>query len=210
MRKTRGFTLVELMISLAVFALLVTMAYQSVNLLLEADRRIAEPQAELRQLQRAMILIERDLHQLALLRSRNAGDYGLSQQRPQDNALVKPEDAYDGVLLEFTVGGNPDLAWQLRGEGLMRSTLQRVRYVFENGQLLRQTWSLVDRLEEAQPTSKILLTGLDGAPEFRFMLQRGGRFNASLPAQKDRIAAVELLFGHERFGSIRRIFVVYS
>lgn len=205
MKSSRGFTLAELMISLAVFALLLTMAYQSVNLLMEANRRIAAPQADLQQLQRAMMLFERDFHQMVLLRPRNTGQLG----QAQDKAVEKPEDAYDGVLLEFTVGGNPDLGWQLRGGGQMRSTLQRVRYVFDNGKLLRQTWNLVDRADNAEPTSKILLEDIENAPVFRFMAQRGGRFSDSLTIQKDVLAAVELSFKHARFGEMVRIFIVH-
>ncbi|OQX06678.1 MAG: hypothetical protein BWK73_30245 [Thiothrix lacustris] len=54
MKQARGFTLVELMISLAIFALLLTLSYQSVNLLLDAGRQVAEPQAELQQLHCAL------------------------------------------------------------------------------------------------------------------------------------------------------------
>ncbi|EIJ35686.1 type II secretion system minor pseudopilin GspJ [Thiothrix nivea] len=204
MKHSRGFTLVELMISLAVFALLVMMAYQSVNLLLDASRRVEEPQAEFQQLQRAMAFVERDMHQLALLRPANNG-----QEREEDNSIIQPEAL--GVSLEFTRGGNPDVAWQLRadGQGMMRSSLQRVRYVLEDGKLLRQTWNLVDHVESAQPVSLVLLDGVEGEPRFRFRLEAGGGFVDKLPKVLEKLVAVEFSLQHKRFGSVRRIFMTY-
>ncbi|SDZ73348.1 general secretion pathway protein J [Thiothrix caldifontis] len=206
MRRIRGFTLVELMISLAIFSLLITLAYQSVNVLLDAGRQVEQPQVELQQLQRAMVFVERDMRQLALLRPQSAGgigqDVGLA-----NSSIVKPEDL--GALLEFTRGGHPDVAWQLRASGQMRSGLQRVRYVLEDGKLLRQTWNLVDHIEGEAPVSLILLDGVDGEPRFRFLSVRGGEFKDELPKERATLMAVEFSLRHKRFGVLRRIFGIY-
>lgn len=204
--RSQGFSLVELMIALAIFALLVTLAYQSVNLLLDAGRRVETPQRELQELQRAMVIIERDLHQLALLRPANTGN-AFANVQAGSNSIFKPDDP--AVLLEFTRGGNPDVAWQARDGALRRSTLQRVRYVWEEGRLLRQTWNLVDHVETAAPVSHVLLTGLSAAPQFRFKQERGGNFVTTLPRERSKLVAIELNLQHERFGKLQRIFVVY-
>lgn len=205
-RYTQGFSLVELMIALAIFALLVTMAYQSVTLLLDAGRRVETPQRELQELQRAMVIIERDFHQLALLRPANTGN-PFSAEQAASNSIHRPDST--GVLLEFTRGGNPDVAWQARDTALRRSTLQRVRYVWEEGRLLRQTWNLVDHVETAEPVSQVLLTGLTAAPQLRFKHERGGPFEGDLPRERQKLLAIALSLQHARFGEIRRIFMVY-
>jgi general secretion pathway protein J len=202
MKQMRGFTLVELMISLAIFALMLTLAYQSVNVLLDAGRQVAEPQAELQQLQRAMLFIERDMRQLAVLRPMNTG---LGQR--ENNSISQPDAL--GVLLEFTRGGNPDVAWQLRESGLMRSDLQRVRYVLEDGKLLRQTWNLVDHLDTDAPVSLVLLEGVEGEPHFRFLAARGGEFKDDLPKERATLVAIEFSLKHRRFGEVTRTFTVY-
>lgn len=200
-----GFTLVELMISLAIFSLLITLAYQSVNMLLDVERQVEQPQADLQQLQRAMVFIERDMRQLAVLRPKRESFQ--QTNAVANNSIVQPEDM--GVLLEFTRGGHPDVAWQLRASGQMRSGLQRVRYVVEEGRLLRQTWDLVDHPEQAEPVSLVLLAGIEGEPRFRFQSGSGGEFKDNLPKERSVLTAVEFSLQHKRFGALRRVFVVY-
>jgi len=204
--RNRGFTLVELMISLAIFSLMISLAYQSVNTLLDVGRQVEQPQAELQQLQRAMVFIERDMRQLALLRPQQESFQPIGAPKPS-NSIAQSEDM--GVLLEFTRGGHPDVAWQLRASGQMRSGLQRVRYAVEEGKLLRQTWNLVDHVEQAEPVSLTLLTEIEGEPRLRFQAGRGGEFKESLPTERSTLTAVEFSVQHKRFGVLRRVFTVY-
>lgn len=201
MKRHSGFTLVELMIALTILALMMTLAYQSVSMLLEASRQVAGPQAELQQLQRALLLVERDLQQM-VPRKRNNG-YG-----EQEPAILQSSNGNNG-LLEFTRGGNPDLAWQLRASGQMRSNLQRVRYVLEENRLLRQNWDMVDYATPAEPVSQVLLENVKTA-RFRFKLQKGQKFTDSLKDSGGKLpVAIEFELDHERFGKIRRLFVIY-
>jgi general secretion pathway protein J len=202
MRRSSGFTLVELMISLAIFALMVTLAYQSVDVLMDANRRVKEPQEAFQQLQRALMFVERDMHQL-VPRKRNNG-YG-----QQEAAILRPKDDTAGVLLEFIRGGNPDVAWELRASGLMRSSLQRVRYVLEGNQLIRQSWNLVDYAENTEPVSLVLLDGVKSV-QFRFKLARDADFTEDLPEGGAQLpVAIEMTLEHEVFGKITRIFLSY-
>ena len=206
-RHSRGFTLVELMISLAIFSLMISLAYQSVSVLMDTGRQVEQPQAEFQQLQRALVFVERDLHQLTLLRPTSTVVYTTDTGQRENNSITRPDEM--GVLLEFTRGGNPDVAWQLRSSGLMRSGLQRVRYVLDNGKLLRQTWNLVDHVDDEKPVSLVLLEGVEGEPSFRFLTGRGGSFKDDLPKDKSMLVAVEFSLKHKRFGDIRRVFTVY-
>ena len=201
MKHESGFTLVELMISLAIFALLVTLAYGSVNLLLDANRRVQEPQADFQQLQWAMVLLERDIHQV-VLRKRNTG---YNEQEP---ALLVSEDRGLGALLTFTRGGNPDMAWQLRNDaGQMRSTLQRVSYELEDKTLVRHSWDLVDYVDNTEPVTKKLLTQVE-AVNLRFLATKGGEFQTTWSETEKLPVAIEVTIKHERFGELRRIFLV--
>ncbi len=199
MKRLQGFTLLELMIALAVFALMVTLSYSSVSLLMDANRRTEGRQADLQQLQRAMLFLERDIHQMV---NRPAND-GYGKKLP---ALYVPDDM--GALLEMTRGGNPDMAWELRSSSLMRSTLQRVRYVLDGEVLIRQSWNLIDHADSQEPVNMVLLNGVKSL-KFSFLNDkkdwedRWGEEVQGLPK------ALEIVMEHDDFGEIKRIMLVY-
>lgn len=199
MRRSRGFTLLELMIALAVFALMVTLSYSSASMLMDANRNMQGKQAALQQLQRAWVMLERDVHQM-VLRKANMG-YG--EKSPAVQAL---DDA--GALLEFTRGGNPDMGWELRQEGQMRSSLQRVRYVLEKGVLVRQSWNLIDRADSQEAVGLALLEGVKDVG-IRFMDERK-EWRDEWPEGKTLLpAALEITLEHDNFGEMKRVLLAH-
>lgn len=199
MRRSQGFTLLELMIALAVFALMVTLSYGSVSLLMDASRRTEGRQADLQQLQRAMLFLERDVHQLVNRRA----NIGYGETLP---AVEKPDNA-NGVL-ELTRGGNPDMAWQLRTSELMRSTLQRVRYTLDGKKLIRESWNLIDRADAQEPVSMVLLDGVKSI-EIGFIDDKNKVQDDWSEEKKGLPRAIEVALEHDDFGEIKRIILVY-
>ncbi|ABR83078.1 TPA: type II secretion system protein GspJ [Pseudomonas aeruginosa] len=61
--KQRGFTLLEVLIAMALFSLLGLACYQLLERVLHSERRIDQHDRQLRQLQRALGIFERDLSQ---------------------------------------------------------------------------------------------------------------------------------------------------
>lgn len=61
--KQRGFTLLEVLITIALFALLGLASYQLLERVLHSERRIQQHEQQLRQLQRALDIFQRDLWQ---------------------------------------------------------------------------------------------------------------------------------------------------
>ena len=168
---------------------------------MDANQRIQTPQADFQELQRAMVTLERDFHQLAQ-RKQTTG-FG-----EQASALTVPMDNDLSMLVEFTRGGNPDIAWELRKEGQMRSTLQRVRYVLDNKTLIRQNWNLVDHVDNNEPVAISLLTQVKSV-KLRFQAAKGEDFKDTPPSGDKLPIAIEISLEHERFGLIRRIFLIY-
>ncbi|MCG5509044.1 type II secretion system minor pseudopilin GspJ [Ectothiorhodospira lacustris] len=127
-RYGRGFTLLELIVSLAVFALVSVMAYGGLRAVLEVRAFTDESAARLAEVQMAMTLLGRDLEQVARRPARD----GLGEFQPpirHDGLQVPPR-------LEVIRAG-------VRG-GAGRSSLQRVAWEVEEGSLYRLYWSALD------------------------------------------------------------------
>ncbi len=154
MRRHTGFTLLELLVALTIFALISVMAYSGLNSVMAQRAQTSERADQLKQIQMLFNVMERDLSQLVDRTVRN--EYGDAV-----GALVSA-GSDDGV--EFTRLGyaNPG--------GLPRSDIQRVRYRLEDGDLKRETWWVLDRAPDSAIVEQPLL---DHVQEFtlRFLDQ---------------------------------------
>jgi general secretion pathway protein J len=145
----RGFTLVELLVALGVSALAATLAYAGLSTAIGASESLEAEISRLGAVQQALTIIEEDLQQV--------------RPRAITNGFGADEAAFTGgvqpdAVLEFTRAG---LANPL---GLARSDLLRVRYVLDNGALWRQSWGVLDRVDDSAATDSVLL--LDGIEQF--------------------------------------------
>ncbi len=190
-----GFTLLELLIALAIFALLSALAYGSLRSALLNRELSAERTARLAELQLAMLFMARDLEQVVDRPVRST--YG--DRLP---ALYTPQQGY---LLEFTRGGwgNP--------AGQRRSTLQRVAYSLEEGELIRHSWQMLDRTDERPTRSQPLLDDVTRF-ELRFLDARREWSGEWPPPGGDRDTlpslpvAVEVTLELPQWGRIKRLF----
>ena len=138
-----GFTLIEMLIVFAVFALMGVMASQLLSRVLTNQEVLAERGDRLAEVQRAMQIMQRDILQLSSRSIRDQlGD-------PLEPVLI----GADG-LMEFTRSGWRNPLAQARAE------LQRVAYVVENETLYRAYWTVLDRDPESEPQLQELLTGV--------------------------------------------------
>ena len=141
-RKMAGFTLLELLISIVIFALVAAMAYSGLNNVLIARTQTEARTQELYKLQMAMTLMERDIEQSVDRPVRD--EYGESQA-----AFVANE--YGDYLLEFTRTG-----W-LNPLNLPRSHLQRIAYSLKDEKLIRTIWYVLDRAQDSERYDIVLL-----------------------------------------------------
>jgi len=135
-----GFTLLELLVALAIFALLAVMAYGGLSKVLKTKDILDEQLDRLAEVQRTFTFLERDLLQLIPRDIRD--EFGDTRPflQARDPLLNSGEP-----LLSLTRSGyaNP--------LGVARSELQRVDWRLKDEVLYRDTWPVLDRAQDSRP-----------------------------------------------------------
>ncbi len=188
----RGFTLLELLVALTVFAFVSVIAYTGLHMALQGKERTEQHAARLQKLQSAILLLERDLMQFAVRPIRD--EYGDSQP------AIKSADIGD-YLLEFSSGGRPNPG------GLKRSSLQRIAYGIRDGKLVRFLWPMLDRPSVSEPFALELL---DAVREFKCRYMKADRkWTEQWPplggVATDLPLAIEINLDLETMGEFRRL-----
>jgi general secretion pathway protein J len=142
--RQQGFTLLELLISLSIFALIGAMAYGGLQQVLQQQQATEENAQQLADLQKAYRIMQRDLEQLVNRGIRN--EYGDAV------AALVGGSGYNGI--EFSRAGYANPA------GFLRSNLQRIAYVPDQDTLIRRTWRVLDRAQDSSPDEEVLIEGL--------------------------------------------------
>ena len=199
-QKEHAFTLLEVLVSLAIFSILAALAYGALGQTLDSADMLNDRMDRLQALQRTMRLLSEDLQQLSPRPIRDELGDGLGP------ALDTGFDS--GFALELTHGGwsNPLV--------LPRSTLQRSAYRIEDDELIRYHWTVLDRTLANEPLSVTLLDGVESVL-FRF-LQANGEWTEQWPplnrpgllGARERPRAVEILLTLTDEGEIRRLLEV--
>lgn len=142
-----GFTLVELLAALAVFALLATMGIQTLNATLRARDQLAGAAVESAELDTALTLLRADLRAAAPLGFRTPGN------------LVRPALVFDptAARLSLSTAGRP----RLPGEASAGRTRVIWRLDRLNARLLRQDWPILAPASTAAlRPARVMLTGV--------------------------------------------------
>ncbi len=163
-RAQAGFTLLELLVAMAIFALFAVMAYGGMGSILETRARTDAVSARLTAIQMAVMFLERDTAQAVLRPVR--GEYG--RELPALYTYLGEEQ-----VLEFTRGGYANPA------GRQRSHLQRVAWSFADRTLYRLAWPVLDRVPDSRPVREVMLEDVE-AVAWRF-LDRSNRWHNQWP-----------------------------
>jgi len=193
-RRNSGFTLVELMVAIAVFAVLGLMSAQLLNSMIRQHEIIDVRGERLIDLQRAMTIIQRDINQVVTRSVRD--EYG-----DQLGSFMT-----DGVFpIEFTRTG-----WRNPLEH-RRSELQRVAFEHRDTTLYRYYWSVLDRAIDTEPVEQVLMENvvsvsfepIDGYGDAYVPANAQGADDPQL-----QLAAVGVRFNIDGYGEIDRLWEV--
>lgn len=169
----RGFTLVEVMLALAITAIIAVISYQALSSAAEGAQKTREVMAEINQLDRTWQIIAADMRQVL---PPSVGAQAIRFEFLGSSLRAKGENA-EQVILFFSRGG-----WVNPMERL-RSDMQRVAYRVSAGQLWRdylpeRNRALDDIDFEFEAVHQLLIEGVEDV-QVRFlsseMLQNRGR-----------------------------------
>lgn len=185
----RGYSLVELLVALALFALIAVVVYGGLDGLSGASAQLQQSTARLGSLQRAVDRFGDDLRQAAA-RPVRAGDGG-----------SVPALAGEPAALELTRGGHGNTL------ALPRAQLERVGWRLAGDRLQRSRFPVLDRVPSTAPRQDVLLEQVEHL-ELRYLDARGGT-HAHWPVAESATMlprAVELRLVVADYGEIRRVF----
>ena len=191
-----GFTLLELLVALAIFGLLAAMSYSGLQAVLKQQAHTEQAADRLGELQKLYLIMQRDIEQIVPRTVRD--EFGDVQQ-----PLV------GGDALQLTRGG-----WR-NPAGRQRSTLQRVGYAYDDEQLVRYSWSVLDRAQDSEPLEQPLIDDvermglryLDGNDEWREQWPDAVAAINADPADIPALPkAVEVTIEHKIFGTLVWLF----
>lgn len=199
LQQQRGFTLLELLISSIIFAIMAIMAYGGLNNVIKNSEASKQSLARLQQVQQSVAIISRDFSQIIPRAIRD--EYGNRQP------YVVAGNNID-QLVEFTRGGRVNPA------RLRRSSLLRVAYQVDEDKLVRLQWPQLDRAQGVEPRRTEILDGLEEV-RLRF-LNKQGKWSERWPplnntgnaAGKQTLYAIEIVLELEDWGKIRRLYAL--
>lgn len=193
-----GFTLLELLVALSIFALLSAMAYGGLNAVMRSQQVTTEQAERLAQLQKAFFWLGRDITQASTRKIRD--EFGDEQA-----AMVGISIGERRLELSRNGWRNP--------VGRKRSNLMRVAWGVRDETLVRLHWNVLDRAQDSKPLETEMLDDVEEL-ELRFLddkqkwhdvwpaISRGEESKVALPL------AVEVILETGREGRIRRVFEV--
>jgi general secretion pathway protein J len=200
LRQTRGFTLIEVLVALAVFAIMAALGYGALSQTLLSAEILSDRMDRLQALQRTVRILADDFQQLSPRPVRDEIGDGFGP--------ALDTDFNSGFALELTHGGwNNPIA-------LPRGTMQRSAYRIEEDELIRYHWRVLDRTFSNEPVSVALIDGIESIV-FLFM-QGDGEWTEKWPpanqpgplGERLRPRAVQIVLTLENEGEITRLLEV--
>lgn len=140
----KGFTLLEILIAVAIFALVSTATFSMLQLTIKTGKAFDDKAQYLVELQRAQRLLQSDFSQVIARSIRD--EFGDMQP------AIMTEDVSWGIAIELTRTGRSNPL------NKPRSNLQRVRYLFDGDKLIRRTWKMLDRAPAAEYQDQVVLS----------------------------------------------------
>ncbi|WP_201547428.1 type II secretion system minor pseudopilin GspJ [Psychrobacter sp. Pi2-1] len=169
MRHQRGFTLLELMVAMAIFAMLAVAGWQVFDGVNRARERAQFHADNLAVLQYAYLQLQQDMGQIlpyqvattqsvsaANKNTSNSTSSGSNTQSSEQISEIAPEPfmSLDGEHISFVRFADPDPRYQ------SSNSLQRIEYIFADERLIRRQYTSMEGGRDSVSLDSILLEGV--------------------------------------------------
>ncbi|MCW8934861.1 MAG: type II secretion system minor pseudopilin GspJ [Gammaproteobacteria bacterium] len=191
-----GFTLIEVIIAMSIFAIVSLLAYTGLHSVITSKSHTEGSLERLRELQMTMLTLSGDMQQLTDRKGQDA----------LGGTLLNVSTQNSDYILTFTRGG-----WR-NPANLPRSTLQRVAYRLDEDKLIRLYWTHVDRADDEQLVERTLISNIESL-ELRFLDDKN-QWQTNWPTANNLASAtpsnalpiaVEVILKMHDWGEIRRL-----
>ncbi len=193
--KSKGFTLLELMVAISIFAIVSLLTMGGMTTVLDTQQHTEENLQRLTRLQMVFTILSRELQQFSPRSIRD--EYG---------AVIESisSETSEGVSgIEFSHQGRFTLGNKV--------SLQRVAYYYEDEQLVKKVWRVLDRVEDTRPVKQVLLDNIEEL-NFSFyvaQLQDEGDWQDTwIEDENAQLRAVKLSLKMADYDEIYRIFPI--
>lgn len=187
--RQHGFTLIEMMLAIAIFALLSLMAVEVLRSLMQSQNKIQSKTDEIVKTTLALALMERDISQATVRLTTegrgNLADFQVLKSSGDELELVHRHWANPGAMLE-------------------RSSLERVRYRLVDDQLQRLSYPDPD----ARQAQARIIPILQGVEHFQLRFWYEGRWEEGGNDKVVLPAAVEVTVELSSVGHLRRVILL--
>ena len=194
---SRGYTLIEVIVALAVFAILATLSGTVLVQAFNTRTHLAEETSRLNNLQLATTLIRRDAAQMVERAIRGTEGH------------LFPPFVGESNYLEFTRSGvvNPNAV-------VLSSALKRVALLCSKKQLIRRSWISLDGPTHSDYQDKVLLDNLQACSiaylsRSRQILNEWRPYAVQQNQKKEPLpTAIQLTLGLEHLGNLSLLFII--
>jgi len=196
MMKERGFTLLEMVVAIAIFAILSSMVSVVYISSVQNQDKAKVALQRLGEVQLAFVVIGRSLEQIS--------NRGIRDNYGDLQPAIVSQSGLDSAI-EFTQTGRVPL-------GFPGANLSRVGFGIKEENLYRYLWPVLDRAQDTTPVESLLLEGVKGM-ELRYLDAKAVWHNDWPPGLDDELAksfprAVELTLEIIDWGKVSRIFLL--
>lgn len=194
-KRGKGFSLIEVMVAISVFATLSFSAYQVLNQVQRSNEQSLEKSERIKVLQRSLVFLDNDFRQMTARAFRTGGDTASEALLSAGDYVLDSE--YQGILFVR-------LGWKNPQQSFPRGEITKVGYRVSEHKLERLWWRYPDTPvgQEAVVTPLI-----DGIEELKFEYYHDKTWLKKWDKKNQLPSAVKLILTFKDYGEIERIYL---